>query len=197
VLNVTAVLSFVLATTFSPGPNNISSASIGVLHGYKKTLKYMTGIVTGFFLVMLLCSWISMTLLDAYPALETVLRFLGAGYILWLAYHTLRANYTFSEDNRQLLGFTNGLVLQILNPKAIIYGLTLYSTLLAPATKNTAYQVLSALLLAVVGFCSVSTWALFGSLIRAQLKQPKTRQTVNLILALVLVYTAVELTGLL
>ncbi|MCJ7736463.1 MAG: LysE family transporter [Anaerolineae bacterium] len=196
-LNVTAVLSFVLATTFSPGPNNLSSASMGVLHGYKKTLRYMAGIATGFFLIMLLCSWVSMTLLDAYPALETVLRFIGAGYILWLAYHTLRANYTFGEDDRTLLGFTNGLVLQILNPKAIIYGLTLYSTLLAPATGNSAYQMLSALLLAVVAFCATSTWALFGSLIRAQLKQPKIRRAVSLVLALLLIYTAFELSGLL
>lgn len=196
-LNVTAVLSFVLATTFSPGPNNLSSASMGVLHGYRKTLKYMAGIATGFFLIMLLCSWVSMTLLDAYPALEAVLRFLGAGYVLWLAYHTLRANYTFNEDNRTLMGFTNGLVLQILNPKAIVYGLTLYSTLLAPATENTAYQMLSALLLAVVAFCATSTWALFGSLIRAQLKQPKIRRAVSLVLALLLIYTAFELSGLL
>lgn len=196
-LNVTAVLSFVLATTFSPGPNNLSSASMGVLHGYRKTLKYMAGIATGFFLIMLLCSWVSMTLLDAYPALEAVLRFLGAGYVLWLAYHTLRANYTFNEDNRTLMGFTNGLVLQILNPKAIVYGLTLYSTLLAPATENTAYQMLSALLLAFVAFCATSTWALFGSLIRAQLKQPKIRRAVSLVLALLLIYTAFELSGLL
>ena len=93
-LNLPAILSFVLATTFSPGPNNISSASMGVLHGYRKTLRYLMGIATGFFFVMLLCGWISRTLLDAIPALETMLRIIGAGYILWLAYHSLRANYS-------------------------------------------------------------------------------------------------------
>ena len=29
------LISFVLVTTFSPGPNNISSASMGVLYGFR------------------------------------------------------------------------------------------------------------------------------------------------------------------
>ena len=40
---------FVMVTTFIPGPNNISSASIGVRYGYRETLKYLTGIAVGFF----------------------------------------------------------------------------------------------------------------------------------------------------
>ena len=35
------LISFVVVTTFTPGPNNISSASMGVLHGYRKTLNFL------------------------------------------------------------------------------------------------------------------------------------------------------------
>lgn len=78
--------SFVLVTTFTPGPNNISSASMGILHGYRATLRYLSGISTGTFLVMLLCGWISSTLLQVFPAVKGVLRIVGALYILWLAW---------------------------------------------------------------------------------------------------------------
>ena len=36
-----ALMSFVIITTFTPGPNNISSASQGVLFGYRKALPYL------------------------------------------------------------------------------------------------------------------------------------------------------------
>jgi cysteine/O-acetylserine efflux protein len=195
-VNISALFSFVLVTTFTPGPNNISSASMGVLHGYKNTLKYLLGIATGFFFVMLLCGWISTTLMKVSPSFETSLRFIGAGYILWLAFETLRASYTFQEKDQSLLGFARGLLLQVLNPKVIVYGLTLYSTFLASITINPAYLVLSALFLTAVAFCATSTWALFGWAIRTYLHQPRIRRLVNLVLSLLLVYTAIELSGL-
>jgi cysteine/O-acetylserine efflux protein len=55
----------------------------------------------------------------------------------------------------------------------------------------------SAMILALVGFCAISTWALAGSLIRTHLQQPKIRATVNYSLVLLLIYTAIELSGIL
>ena len=45
------LVSFAVVTTFTPGPNNLSSASLGVLYGYRDTVKYMTGIMVGFFFI--------------------------------------------------------------------------------------------------------------------------------------------------
>ena len=196
-IEVVPFLSFVLVTTFTPGPNNISSASMGVLHGYKKTVKYCLGIATGFFGVMLLCGLISNTLLHILPGVETPLRIAGAGYILWLAFETLHTSYTFEDTDRRPLGFARGVLLQVLNLKAIVYGLTLYSTFLSPITDNLTLLISFTLFLTCMSFCSTSTWALFGASIRTYLHQPKIRQGVNLVLALLLVYTAIELSGLL
>ena len=41
---IIALISFVAVTTYTPEQNNISSASMGVLYGYKRTLPYMLGI---------------------------------------------------------------------------------------------------------------------------------------------------------
>jgi cysteine/O-acetylserine efflux protein len=195
-INIFAFLPFVLITTFTPGPNNISSASMGVLYGYRDTLKYMLGITTGFFLVMLLCGWTSTALLKFLPSFETALRFIGAGYILCLAFETLKTSYAFQESNQSPMGFGRGLLLQVLNLKAIVYGLTLYSTFLVPIMDSPVLLVLSATFLAALALCSVSIWALFGSAIRTVLRQPRIRQLVNLVLSLLLVYTAIELSGL-
>ena len=136
------------------------------------------------------------SLLQVFPSFETVLRVIGAGYILWLAYETLRASYAFQKDDQSPMGFASGLWLQVLNPKVVVYGLTLYSTFLASITVIPAYLVVSALFLAAMAFWSVSTWTLFGSAIRTYLHQPGMRRLVNLGLSLLLVYTAIELSGL-
>ena len=138
------LISFVLATTFSPGPNNISSASMGVLYGFRRTLKYLVGIAAGFFLVMLLCAWVSSTLLKFIPAIEPALRVAGAVYILWLAIGTARASYDFKETDQPPLAFKMGFLLQALNPKVVVYGLTLYSTFLAAAANNPVILAVSA-----------------------------------------------------
>lgn len=189
--------SFILVTTFTPGPNNLSSASMGILHGYRTTLRYLSGISTGFFLVMLLCGWISSTLLQLLPRLEGILRVVGALYILWLAYHTLKASYAFEESEGTSLGFSEGLFLQILNPKLIVYGLTIYATFLSDLVTSPLHLLLSALILTAVGFCSTSTWTLLGAAIRTYLNRPRANRVLNTALSLLLVYTAIDLSGLL
>jgi cysteine/O-acetylserine efflux protein len=192
-----ALISFVLITTLTPGPNNITSASMGVLYGYKKALRYLLGIAVGFFLVMLLCSMVSTVLLAAFPAFEKFLRWIGAAYILWLAYETLQASYTFKENRQLRPGFAKGFFLQILNPKVIVYGLTLYSTFLVAKIAVPLARLFSALALAATAFCAISIWTAFGASIRSYLQHPKVRILINTVLALLLVYTAFEISGLL
>lgn len=195
--NLVPFLSFVVITTFTPGPNNISSTSMGVLYGYKRTLNYLLGIATGFFAVMLLCGLVSATLIKALPTFERWLRVIGALYIFWLAVETLRESYNFSKDDQPLMGFVRGMLLQLLNVKMIIYGMTIYATFLAPLGKQPHYLVISALCLAGLAFISVSMWTLFGSAIRSYLRVPRIKLAVNICLALLLAYSAVELSGLL
>jgi cysteine/O-acetylserine efflux protein len=170
---------------------------MGVLYGYKNTLSYLAGLTFGFFLVMLLSGWISTTLLNALPTLEPALRTIGAGYILYLAFAILKASYTFTEKDVKPLGFGHGLMLQVLNPKMIIFAFTLFSIFLAPITSNAALLVLAVVLLTMDAFCAMSAWALFGTVIKAYLHYPRVKTTVNIILSLSLVYTAVELAGIL
>jgi cysteine/O-acetylserine efflux protein len=190
-------ISFVIITTFTPGPANISSASMGVLHGYKGALKFLLGLVSGFFLIMSLSGWISAALLRFFPALEPVLRYFGAAYILYLAFAILKASYTFESEDIKPMGYLHGLVLQISNPKLLVYAFTLFSTFLAPISGNGTLIILVVPLLALTAFCGVSTWALFGTVIKTYLHSPRAKMTVNIILSLFLVYTAIELAGIL
>jgi cysteine/O-acetylserine efflux protein len=195
--NLFPLLSFVLISTFTPGPSNIASASMGVLHGYKNTLGYQVGLAVGVFLVMLLIGWISTAFLRIFPILEPALRYIGAGYILYLAFKILKANYMFNEEDGKPIGFYHGFMLQVLNPKLTFYAFTLFSAFLAPITQNVALLMLAAVLLSMTSFGATSVWALFGAAVKSYLHQPRVKAVVNGILALLLVYSAVNLVGLL
>src|SRR5262249_27301251 len=140
------------------------------------------------------------TLLGVFPVLEPILRYVGAAYILYLAFGILRASYpftdTFTEQNVKPLGFGNGVALQALNPKLLFYAFTLFTSFLAPLTDNVALVILAALFVAALSFSATSVWALFGTALKNWLRNPRLKLIVNVLLALSLVYIAIALTGL-
>jgi cysteine/O-acetylserine efflux protein len=191
--NLVSVISYVLISTFTPGLSNISSASMAILHGYKNTLKYQAGLAIGVFLLMFLSGWFSGALLHRFPSLEPILRYVGAAYILYLAFVILKASYSFDEKEIKPLGFTHGLMLQILNPKLYVYAFTLFTGFLTSIPQTMISLTLLPIVLALISFVATSTWALFGSAIKSHLHNPRLRMAVNVILSLLLVYSAISL----
>ena len=200
--NFLPTITFILIATFSPGPSNISSAVMGVLHGYRKTVPFLLGMVVGLLVLMSTCAWAATTVMRVFPALQPILQYLGAAYIIYLAYGMLKASYTFATTEHtdrieDPLGFVQGFVLQALNPKLVVYGLALFSTFFAPLAEDPRQIALVVPLLATVAFCATSTWTLGGTLIKHQLRHPKIQLGVNIVLSLLLVYTALKVADLL
>jgi len=196
-VNIPATVIFAVVTTLTPGPNNILCASSGALYGYRRTLPFILGIASGFFTLMLICGTLS-TLLSTYiTAAAPTLRIIGGLYILWLAYGVYRSGTRLLEPSAEAkpLRFWNGYVLQFVNPKCIFYGLTMYTTFLAPLLGQRFVLAWTPVLLAGVSFCSVSTWALGGQLIRRWISTPARARALGIVLSLALVYTALDLAG--
>ena len=196
-IDMIPLVSYVIITTFTPGPNNISSAAMGVAYGYRRSLPYLFGIASGFFLVMLAAAYLSSALLRIMPFAEQYLRWIGSAYILYLAISTLRTDYGFSDNGEDASAFTKGFVLQLFNPKVAVYGLTLFSTFLAGITGHLAWLSFFAATFALTALAATSTWALCGAAIRNNLRNEFFRKTVNIVLVLLLFYTAAALSGLL
>lgn len=189
--NLAPFLVYVLVTTFTPGPNNILSMSNGLRYGYKKTLPFLLGIASGFFVLMLLCGVFNLTLATYVPSLQKWLNILGALYMLYLAYHILRSKpVEEGGEEKGLNSFKAGFILQFLNMKAILYGVTVYSLFIIATWRDPLSISLFALGLALLSFTSVSCWALGGDLFRIFLK--KHYRVFNLVMAGLLVYSALE-----
>ncbi len=185
-----AVLSYALVSIFTPGPNNITSSSLGMRVGYPRTLRFIAGVVTGFFCIMVTSGLLTELLVSAYGQIALFLKVVGIFYLLWLAYTILRPVQGVHASKEVGARYRDGLLLQIVNPKVILFGLTMYATLLAPLTRNWLAVLLSAALLAVLSFCSTSLWALLGASIQRFIANPKVRFAYSLTLVGLLLYAA-------
>ncbi|GAB6280180.1 MAG: LysE family transporter [Thermovirga sp.] len=196
-LNLATLVPYVFVTTFTPGPNNISCAASAARWGLSRTWGYLFGITAGFWVLLSLCGAFSGLLMSVLPWLQTYMRWVGATYILWLAYGIARSDSSGEmEGTGSLRGFAKGFALQFVNPKAILYGVTLYTAFLSPILARPVPVFISALLFAVIGFSSILTWAVFGLGIERFLQSPAHRKIMNGCFALLLVYAAAGVAGL-
>ncbi|MEG1603153.1 MAG: cysteine/O-acetylserine transporter [Cloacibacillus sp.] len=191
--NVTAFLAYVLICAYTPGPNNILSMSAAGKYGFKRTLPLLGGIFTGFVIVMLLCAYFSVALAAVVPKVLPVMKWIGAAYILWLAWHIWKdtGKETPKEAKPTECRFITGFMLEFVNVKIMLYGVTSLTSFVMPAFKDTATVVAFAVLLAVIGSSSNITWALCGEVFDRFFRHHQKQ--LNAVMALLLAYCAAGL----
>jgi len=204
--NLGAFLSYVLAMIFSPGPNNIVSMASATKFGFKKTLKFIMGVFTGFFIVMILCSFFNFLLFKLIPKVNGFIGLLGASYMVYLAIKIIKGKKKSNSINEQLdneeyssedsIGFNSffsGMTMQFVNPKTIIFSITVVSNFIIPHFNSSISLLLFSILLATIASLSTSVWALFGSIFNQFLS--KYEKQFNLFMGLLLVYSALMISG--
>ena len=183
-------LTYAVITAATPGPNNLMSMSNGGRLGFRRALPFNFGIWAGFSAVMLLCTAFCSLLSALIPRVRLPMLVLGAAYMLFLAWETLRGG-ELTEDHSHS-GFWSGLLLQFINPKIYIYGVMSMEAYILPHFAGRPLPLAAfALLLAGIGFLFTLLWSAFGSLFRVLFV--RHARAVNRIMALLLVYCAVSL----
>jgi threonine/homoserine/homoserine lactone efflux protein len=191
-MNVAAFLTFTLLTAYTPGPNNILAMSNTSKHGLKKSIKLIQGIFTGFLSVMVLCSIFSVILVNIIPKIKPVMTYIGVAYILWLASHVVKSKSQSQEESEEKAdNFITGFILQFVNVKIILYGITAISTFILPFYNSFFSIGAFTLLITVFGCSGVFAWAVFGAVFQKFFD--RYRVTVNIVMALLLVYSAITL----
>jgi threonine/homoserine/homoserine lactone efflux protein len=159
--------------------------------GFKKAFPFNLGILCGFLILMVLCVVFCSLLSELIPQIRLPMVIVGAGYMLYLAWKTLRSSSPLEEKDVKG-GFLSGLLLQFINPKLYLYAIVSLETYILPYYENNPAALYSfAVLLAVIGFLSTLCWSGFGSAFKWLFSTHAKK--VNAIMALLLVYCAVSL----
>ena len=196
VAELTALLLFCTAMSFSPGPNTTLSTALAANLGLPRALRFCLAVPTGWTLLMLACGLGLGAVITTVPALRWGVTLLGVSYMLWLAFKLARASQMTQVDASRLqVGFWQGVGLQFLNVKAWMLALTLSAGWVVNAAGQPAAnpgERLAIVCAVMVGFAFSSNfvYALIGSLLRQWLAQGSRLLWFNRALALVLVVTA-------
>ncbi len=190
--NLAAFLSYAIVTTFTPGPNNIMAMSNASVFGFKKSLPFYFGVSTGFFILFTLCGFFSATLFRFMPSIQPYMTYIGAAYILWLAWKTYTSKPGVNGGGRKTTNsYISGVLLQFVNPKGILYAITTVSTFIVPYFDPGFVYIGIAVFLCFLTFTSNCCWGLFGSVFQKLLIDKS--KAINTVMALLLVYCAVSL----
>jgi len=153
-----AVVAFGLVLT--PGPNMLYLVSRSITQGRRAGLVSLLGVGAGFVVYLAAAVAGVATVFSEVPAAYTALRLAGAGYLLWLAWKTLRPSggsvFTPKQvppggpstplngppDGPRRL-FAMGFVTNVLNPKIAVLYVSLLPQFIDPDRGSVALQSLA------------------------------------------------------
>ena len=161
---ILSYLPYALITTFTPGPNNIMSLYSVSHAGWKKGGRVILGIASGFAALMLLVILFCHELARYIPELVGWLKYIGAVYILWLAYHIAVSRP--SETEGRSMSFTGGYFLAITNIKVILYLITIFTAYIIPSGAGLYDMILHGVFIIAVSAVSWGMWGGMGGLLQ-------------------------------
>ncbi len=83
--------------SITPGPNNVMLTAAGATFGFRRTIPHMVGISTGFGIQLLAVCFGLGAIFIQWPQLQTILRWAGAAYLLYLGVRMLGSNPAKSQ----------------------------------------------------------------------------------------------------
>lgn len=186
-LDLATVLSFLIASTLLalvPGPDNIFVLTQSVVHGKSAGIVTTFGLCTGVMVHTLAVAFGVAAIFQASAVAFSLLKYVGAAYLLYLAWKSFRAKGQVLESGetarlplRRL--YVRGIIMNVTNPKVSIFFLAFMPQFADPARGSMTLQFLQLgglfILSALVVFIS---FALLAGLVGQCLTRSPKAQTV-------------------
>lgn len=154
-------------TVVSPGPGVLMTLTNALHYGWRETFAGILGIACGALVVAAISATSVGVLLSASATAFMVLKYLGAAYLIYLGIRLFRAPpFAFAE--RAASGgsarrrFAEGITLQLTNPKAIFFFLSVFPQFISPGRSYAlqfAQLVLTYAILVVIIHCIYAAFA--------------------------------------
>ena len=187
-----AFVLFAFATAGTPGPNNMMLLASGANFGFRRTILHILGISVGLGVMVVAMGWGLSSVFKTFPVLHEVLKWVGAAYMLWLAWKiaTAPTNKNGGINDKAAAGqpmtFLEAAGFQWLNPKAWAMALGAATTYTPDGAGAQTALILAGTFMLVGAPCSAA-WAGFGQAMRRFLDKPVVLRVFNVTMAVLLV----------
>ena len=187
-----SVYYFVMYAT--PGPNNSILTASGIKFGFIRSIPNIVGISSGHGIQLALVCFGLGSLFTQFPILLEVLKYIGACYLLYLAWKMFGSlNISITEEKSSPLKYHEAILFQFVNPKAWVICITAVSVFY-PENVNLIIGTLFLVIMStIINLPSISMWAFGGSIIRRYLSNKKLKTIIEWILATLLLGTAISI----
>jgi threonine/homoserine/homoserine lactone efflux protein len=195
---VLAYFSAVVLLLITPGPGVLTTAGVGAAFGRAQGIRYMIGLWIGTNLVTLaVVSGLAGVMLSV-PSLRVVLLGLSSLYLFYMASRiALSGSRIAFIESANAPGVWNGILLQIINPKAYVVNTTLFSGFAFNLNSYTTELILKVLIMNAVWVPVHVIWLIAGIYLRKLALTPRTQKYINYAMAAALLaVVALAISGL-
>jgi len=189
-MNATLIWSFLLLAVpagFTPGPNNLMLLTSTARFGFMRTVPHGLGIVFGFPFMVFVVSLGLGQAFHAFPVVKTVLKYISAAYLLWLAWHLLSLRIGSVEARARPLRAYEAALFQWINPKGWVMAVSFAAAFVVAGEGRFASIIWLTLGCLVLATLSSLTWMGVGESLQAVLKKTGLERYLGAALALFLV----------
>ena len=173
------LISFIIATAtlaLSPGPDNIFVLIQSMTYGKKQGMAIVCGLISGCIIHTSLVAFGLSTFIKSNAELLLVLKLLGAGYMLYLAYRVFTSpavinTNTATKSKSVVALFKQGFIMNVINPKVSIFFMAFFPAFLYSETQSLVVQFYTlGFLFMTTSFLIFSILVFFSSSVGSTLK---------------------------
>lgn len=184
-----AFVVFAVATSITPGPNNVMLAATGGNVGFRRGLPHAAGVSLGFALmIFVVAAGLGAVILDN-PIVMRLLRYLGIAVLLWLAWKIATAGRAGEGKRERPIGFFGAVAFQWVNPKAWLICAGAVSGFLQAGLGAVPQAAFFALVFIVAGAPCMMLWLGFGAAMQYILRTDRALRIFNVSMGLLLAAT--------
>jgi len=154
-----------LIVGYTPGPANIYSLAMSLRYGKRQSLVMWSGLLAGFSVAVTVMALLIHLLGVAFGEYVGLLKYVGAAYILYLAWRIWhRRGQTVEGGNN--CSFWSGMMVQMTNAKMLLFDLTVFSTFVLPYSSRLSDLLEVGAWLLIAGPGGNFVWLMAGSYLR-------------------------------
>ena len=179
-------LGFLLAAILiavSPGPGAAVAMSCGMRYGYAAALRSIFGLESALLIQLAIVAVGLGALLTASALAFDIVKFCGAAYLVWLGIQKWRTAPQELQDAKPPMSsnalFVEGLLVNLANPKAIVFIAALTPQFIDPARPQWPQFVIIGVTMCSVDSIVMSGYALLAARLRRWLRNPRAQRVQN------------------
>jgi threonine/homoserine/homoserine lactone efflux protein len=191
----------VLLLELTPGPNMAYLATLALSRGRVAGLIATAGVASGLAVHAIVAGLGAGLLIQQYPLVYEVLRWIGVGYLLYLAWEGWRTEKEVSPERADLAVmagplFLRGFLSNVFNPKSILFFVSVLPTFVGTGPNAPSLSIQMAtfgILYVAIATAVHGTIVVLAAQLRPWLVEGPRQQTVRRVLSIVLALVAIWL----